>query len=143
MADIFTRAKRSEVMARIRSRGNKSTELALAELFREQGITGWRRHYPIAGRPDFAFPRRKLAVFVDGCFWHACPEHGAKPGTNVDYWSNKLAANVARDKAANKALRSKGWQVVRIWQHDLRPASRKVLLRRLHRLFGHKQKIGT
>lgn len=137
MADIFTRAKRSEVMSRIRGRGNKGTELVLVKLFRQQGITGWRRHYPIAGRPDFAFPERKLAVFADGCFWHACPKHGAQPGTNKAYWSKKLAANVARDKAANKALRSSGWRVVRIWQHELRPTNRTALLRRLHRLFGH------
>jgi DNA mismatch endonuclease, patch repair protein len=74
-SDVFTKAKRSEVMSRIRGKGNKDTEVALAKLFRANGITGWRRHYAIAGKPDFAFPKCKLAVFVDGCFWHGCRKH--------------------------------------------------------------------
>jgi DNA mismatch endonuclease, patch repair protein len=85
MPDVFTRAKRSDVMSRIRSRGNRDTEGALAALLRRHGITGWRRQFEIrrseAGkrrfkvRPDFVFPKLRLAVFVDGCFWHGCPRH--------------------------------------------------------------------
>ena len=70
MADVFTQAKRSEVMSRIRSRGNRDTELALAKLFRRHGITGWRRNQHVFGKPDFIFPKLHMAVFVDGCFWH-------------------------------------------------------------------------
>ena len=68
-------------------------------------------------RPDIAFTRRKVAVFVDGCFWHACPEHGSKPKSNDWYWSPKLAKNVERDRAADEALAQAGWTVVRLWEH--------------------------
>jgi DNA mismatch endonuclease, patch repair protein len=68
-------------------------------------------------RPDIAFTARKVAVFVDGCFWHACPEHGSKPAVNQGYWNPKLAGNVARDRAADAALDEAGWRVVRLWEH--------------------------
>ena len=68
-------------------------------------------------RPDIAFTRRKVAVFVDGCFWHACPDHGGKPKNNDWYWSPKLAKNVERDRAADAALAQAGWTVVRLWEH--------------------------
>jgi DNA mismatch endonuclease, patch repair protein len=68
-------------------------------------------------RPDIAFTSRKVAVFVDGCFWHACPEHGSKPKNNDWYWSPKLAGNVERDRAADEALAQAGWTVVRLWEH--------------------------
>lgn len=72
MADIFTKAKRSEIMSQIRGSGNKGTELALAKLFRKHGITGWQRNQPLFGKPDFTFRRQRVVVFVDGCFWHGC-----------------------------------------------------------------------
>jgi DNA mismatch endonuclease (patch repair protein) len=68
-------------------------------------------------RPDIAFTRRKVAVFVDGCFWHACPEHGSQPKNNEWYWSPKLVRNVERDRAADDALAQAGWTVVRLWEH--------------------------
>jgi DNA mismatch endonuclease (patch repair protein) len=68
-------------------------------------------------RPDIAFTGRKVAVFVDGCFWHACPEHGSQPKSNEWYWSPKLVKNVERDRAADEALRQAGWTVVRLWEH--------------------------
>jgi DNA mismatch endonuclease (patch repair protein) len=117
--DVFTKAKRSEVMSKIRGKGNKATEVALAKLFRASGITGWRRHYPITGKPDFAFPKLKFAVFVDGCFWHGCPKHGTRPKGNSAFWSAKLDANKARDRKVNRELLAMGWRVLRIWEHDL------------------------
>lgn len=134
MPDIFTKARRSEVMSRIRGRGNKGTELLLVKLFREHQITGWRRHYPIAGRPDFAFRKEKVAVFVDGCFWHGCPKHGAKPKANKKYWLPKLQANIARDRKANRDLRGAGWKVVRIWEHDLAKSRQVATVRRVQRI---------
>jgi DNA mismatch endonuclease (patch repair protein) len=119
MADIFTRAKRSEVMSRIRGRGNKKTEMALARLLRENKIIGWRRHPPIFGRPDFVFSKQKLAVFVDGCFWHCCPKHCKIPAGNRTFWKKKFAANKNRDRRVNRELRQLGWRVMRIWEHDL------------------------
>ena len=97
MSDVFTKAKRSEVMARIRGHGNRDTELALAKFFRAHRITGWRRNQSVFGKPDFVFPRFKLAVFVDGCFWHGCPKHATKPKNNAAFWRKKFAANKSRD----------------------------------------------
>lgn len=69
-------------------------------------------------RPDIVFTARKVAVFVDGCFWHVCPEHGRQPATNDWYWAPKLRRNVERDQAANAALVAAGWQVIRLWEHE-------------------------
>jgi DNA mismatch endonuclease, patch repair protein len=69
-------------------------------------------------RPDVVFTRAKVAVFVDGCFWHSCPLHGTSPRSNRDYWGPKLARNAERDRANTVALRRDGWRVVRIWEHD-------------------------
>lgn len=69
-------------------------------------------------RPDIVFTRAMLAVFVDGCFWHCCPDHGNQPRANTAYWQPKLARNVARDQLVNATLTAGGWQVVRAWEHD-------------------------
>jgi DNA mismatch endonuclease (patch repair protein) len=119
MSDVFTKSKRSEVMARIRGKGNKDTELALARLMRAHGISGWRRNQLIFGKPDFVFQNRRLAVFVDGCFWHACPEHATKPANNRSFWRRKLESNRRRDVLVNRTLKKSGWVVVRIWECDL------------------------
>lgn len=134
--DVFTKAKRSEVMSKIRGKGNKATEIALAKLFRANGITGWRRHYPIVGKPDFAFPEQKLAVFVDGCFWHGCPKHATRPKGNSAFWSTKLDANKARDRKVNRELRAKGWRVLRIWEHDLTKSRQSTTVRRVLRVLA-------
>ena len=126
MADVFSKAKRSEVMSRIRGRGNKETELALAKLFRAARITGWRRHQNLFGRPDFTFRRQRVIVFVDGCFWHACPRHSNMPVNNRAFWLEKLSRNKARDRLVSRTLRKDGWHVLRIWEHDLRKPTRAV-----------------
>ena len=112
MSDVFTQAKRSEVMSRIRGKGNKSTELKLLALFRQHKVTGWRRHQPLPGKPDFAFPRVKLAVFVDGCFWHGCPRCYIKPRQNAKFWRDKIGGNIRRDRKVSRQLRAEGWSVV-------------------------------
>ncbi len=126
MSDIFTKKKRSEVMSRIRGSGNKDTELRLIEVFREFHITGWRRRRPLFGKPDFVFPKHRLAVFVDGCFWHRCPKpgHSNLPKNNAEFWAAKLSRNVARDKLVSRTLRKAGWRVTRIWECDLRMPSK-------------------
>src|SRR5271155_146484 len=113
MADVFTRQKRSKVMARIRSCGNKDTELKLVTMFREHRCTGWRRGWPLLGRPDFVFARLRLSVFVDGCFWHGCRLHGRVPTSNRQYWFNKLIRNKTRDRKVTRKLRRSGWRVLR------------------------------
>jgi len=120
MRDVFTKAKRSQIMAAVRSRGNKATELRLAAILRAHGITGWRRHQPLPGRPDFVFQRARLAVFVDGCFWHGCRWHCRMPQDNREYWQRKILRNATRDRSTTKLLRQSGWRVLRIWAHSLR-----------------------
>jgi DNA mismatch endonuclease (patch repair protein) len=131
MRDIFTKAKRSEVMSRVRGRGNKSTELLLVKLFRSQGITNWRRNQKIFGKPDFVFRKRKLIIFVDGCFWHGCPKHGTQPVGNRSFWKRKFARNKSRDRLVNQTLRRAGWRVLRIWEHELAKKNETRLLRRI------------
>ena len=111
-------------MSHIRGRGNKDTELALAKIFRRFGFKGWRRNQKVFGKPDFVFQKLKLAVFVDGCFWHGCPRHGTKPKQNAAFWVKKLAANKARDRLVTRTLRRAGWRVVRLWEHELRDAAK-------------------
>jgi DNA mismatch endonuclease (patch repair protein) len=183
MPDVFTKKKRSEVMSRIRSRGNKETEITLMRLLRRHKISGWRRHAVIRGpdrsavgkarphpfplpsvfaslrrdhagakgrggqekvkrlppglhrdarralsnfsvRPDFVFRTARLALFVDGCYWHACPKHSNLPVNNRAFWRKKLAVNRNRDRLVNRTLRRLGWRVVRLWEHELRHPER-------------------
>ncbi len=133
MADVFDRTKRSDVMSRIRSSGNKETELELIRIFRVNRIIGWRRNWPVEGKPDFVFPKQRLAVFVDGCFWHHCPIHGTKPSSNQSYWQAKLQRNMARDRLVTRTLKKDGWLVLRLWQHDLTSKNQARTLRRLER----------
>ena len=121
MADIFSKEKRSEVMAAVKGKGNLTTEVALMKILKEEKITGWRRNYDrVEGRPDFAFPKQKVAVFVDGCFWHGCKKHATSPKTNVEFWGKKIENNKRRDVATNKNLKKKGWRVLRIWEHQIK-----------------------
>jgi DNA mismatch endonuclease, patch repair protein len=145
MTDVFTSAKRSEVMSRIRGRGNISTELRLAQLLRSAGLSGWRRHRTItcefkgasfSVRPDFVFRRELLAVFADGCFWHCCKLHFSIPANNNTFWTEKLAANRRRDRLVNRALRSQGWRVLRIWEHELQRKPPTRLISRVRRALG-------
>jgi DNA mismatch endonuclease, patch repair protein len=120
MADIFTKEKRSEIMSRIRGHGNLDTEIATIKIFREFKIVGWRRKLSLFGKPDFVFPQKRIAIFVDGCFWHGCPKHQKSPKSNRYFWKKKLFTNKERDNLVNLVLRKKGWRVLRIWEHELK-----------------------
>jgi DNA mismatch endonuclease, patch repair protein len=136
MADFLTRAKRSALMSTIRSRGNKDTELVLARLLRRYGITGWRRHQEVVGKPDFIFRKVRLAVFVDGCFWHGCPKHSHWPETNRGFWREKFSRNKTRDRLVVRTLHSRGWRVLRIWEHELARKKEKRLVWRIQKAIG-------
>jgi DNA mismatch endonuclease (patch repair protein) len=120
MVDRVGRDERSRNMSLIRKFGNRSTELQLVSLLRLYGLKGWRRHVGLPGRPDFAFFSRRVAVFVDGCFWHNCPRCRWIPASNVEYWKRKFARNRARDRKADRELREAGWRVIRVWEHSLK-----------------------
>jgi DNA mismatch endonuclease, patch repair protein len=122
MPDVFTKEKRSQVMSLIKGKGNKDTELFMMRLMRIHHISGWRRNQVLLGKPDFVFPKQKIALFVDGCFWHGCPKpkHSNMPRNNQEFWAKKLQANKDRDKFVTRELRKMGWKVIRIWEHELR-----------------------
>lgn len=119
MADVFTKEQRSEVMRKVKSRRNKSTELSLIAFFKANRIKGWRRNYKLFGKPDFVFPRHKTAVFADGCFWHGHDCRNTRPKDNADYWSKKRERNMNRDKEVTQTLQNKGWTVIRLWECEL------------------------
>ncbi|MCL2453876.1 MAG: very short patch repair endonuclease [Micrococcales bacterium] len=102
-------------------RRDTAAELALRQLLHAQGLR-YRVAYPVPGQRrrtiDVAFTRARVAVFVDGCFWHGCPEHGTRPRSNSDWWTTKLAANRARDLDTDRLLGELGWTVVRVWEHE-------------------------
>jgi DNA mismatch endonuclease (patch repair protein) len=121
VADTLSREERSERMSRVRHRGNRSTEGRVEAELIERGIMGWVKHpKDIPGKPDFYFPEHRLAVFVDGCFWHACPTCGRLPKSRVEFWGKKIDDNRRRDNRTRRALRRGEYHVMRIWEHELR-----------------------
>jgi DNA mismatch endonuclease, patch repair protein len=128
------RLNRSEIMSRVKSTGNRSTELRMKSLFKMNRIVGWRRGSRLFGRPDFVFSKQRLAIFVDGCFWHGHPTLCRMPKSNQKYWAAKIARNVQRDKQVVSILKAAGWKVLRIWEQDLMQNEREVLKRILVKL---------
>jgi DNA mismatch endonuclease, patch repair protein len=120
--DRLTPAQRSAHMAGIKGKRNRSTELHVAAKLARAGVRGWRRHpRDVPGRPDFTFPERRIALFVDGCFWHGCPRCNRNtPRTRPEFWQAKIAGNRRRDRSVDRQLRAQGYRIVRIWEHALR-----------------------
>ncbi|MFI8978322.1 very short patch repair endonuclease [Nocardia asteroides] len=119
-AKPVTDAATSARMSRQR-RVDTTPELALRRELHRAGLRYFVDRPPIKGqrrRADVVFPRLHIAVYVDGCFWHRCPEHATDPKNNAQWWAEKLAGNVARDRATDAALAEAGWQVVRVWEHE-------------------------
>ena len=118
--DRLDPAGRSQLMSRIKSKGNRSTELRMRMLLVRAGIAGWRMHAKgIAGNPDFVFPGERIAVFVDGCFWHGCPLCGHIPESNQKYWQKKILGNMERDERLRSKLTQDGWTILQVWEHEL------------------------
>jgi len=136
MADVFDKNTRSKIMSKVKSKGNKSTELKMIEYFKEFGIKGWRRNYKIFGKPDFVFPKKKIAVFTDGCFWHGHNCRNTKPKDNAEYWEKKIKRNVERDKEVTEYLEKLGWKVIRIWECELKRKNKDKLLEKMKSLMG-------
>lgn len=125
MADIFSRKKRSEIMSKIRSKNTKP-EIALRKI-----LKGFEYQPNEFGRPDFINYKKKIVMFIDGCFWHQCPIHSKIPKQNSDYWIPKLQRNLTRAKEVEIAWRNAGWKVVRIWEHDLPQIRNSFCLKKL------------
>lgn len=132
MADIFNEEKRSDIMQKVHSKNNKSTELKLIQIFKENGIKGWKRNYSVKGHPDFVFPDKKVAVFVDGCFWHGHDCRNTRPSDNAEYWEKKRARNIRHDKEITAIFERRSWTVLRIWECELKKKNREELLAKLN-----------
>lgn len=120
MADTFSKKQRSEIMKSVKARGNKSTEIRLIQIFKTNRITGWRRNYNLFGSPDFVFPKKRIVIFADGCFWHGHNCRNVTPSDNAEYWRNKIARNMQRDQLVTAELTRKGWKVIRIWECEIK-----------------------
>lgn len=131
MADVFSPEQRTSIMKKVRSAGNSSTELKLIEVFKELSIKGWRRKYDVCGHPDFVFLRKRIAVFVDGCFWHGHDCRNTRPSSNQEYWQKKRERNIQHDSEVTKIFLDRGWIVIRIWECELKSRNRQALLKKL------------
>ncbi|MBC2593748.1 DNA mismatch endonuclease Vsr [Ruficoccus amylovorans] len=132
MADIYDRAKRSQIMSAIKGRGNLSTEERLRKLLVKNGISGWRRHlHSLPGKPDFTFPKQRVCIFVHGCFWHGCPHCYKPPKTNKRFWREKIAYNKKKDRRDARQLRERGYSVLTVWECKLR--NEDAIARRIKR----------
>lgn len=131
MADVFDKQKRSDVMRKVCAKGNKSTELRLIKIFKENGIIGWRRNYPVKGHPDFVFIKQRVSLFVDGCFWHGHDCRNTRPSNNAEYWKKKRERNMKHDVEITLLFESRGWRVLRIWECELKKSNKDATIKRL------------
>lgn len=119
MADVLSRKQRSYCMSQIKGK-DTLPEMTLRGILRQAGIRGIRTNHEIIGKPDFVLPGLRMAVFIDGCFWHKCRKCFIQPATNASFWQSKINSNVKRDRIVNRELRKNGWRVLRIWEHELK-----------------------
>lgn len=140
-ATTFGGLSRSALMARVRGRGNATTEVRFARLLRQSQLSGWRRNQPVTGRPDFIWRASRVAVFIDGCFWHG-HDCGRKltPKTNAGLWRSKILGNKERDRRTTRLLKREGWRVCRIWECELARAP-NVAIRRLRSVLVRSSKV--
>ena len=131
MTDNVTKAKRSHIMSRIRGK-NTGPELRLKKVLKPLHFTYQPKG--IYGRPDFANRKKRIAIFVDGCFWHGCMKHFTKPQSNIEFWELKISRNIKHDREVSNKLRKNGWRVVRIWEHEIKRNPDKVPVRLLRYL---------
>lgn len=131
MSDVFNSEERSKIMRAVKSKNTKSTELALMKLFKENQIKGWRRTYPVKGHPDFVFLDKRIAIFVDGCFWHGHDCRNTRPSDNAEYWQKKRARNIQHDKEITAAFEKRGWTVLRIWECELKKKNQAATMKKI------------
>lgn len=114
MVDHVSKDVRSKIMSLVRSKGNRTTEVVLGRLLWAVGLRGYRKQWPVDGRPDFAWPDLQIAVFVDGCFWHGCTRCKYLPRSHKKFWRDKIENNQRRDRRVSRRLRRAGWCVIRV-----------------------------
>ena len=119
MTDVLTLEQRKLNMSRIRAK-NTGPEVKLRKLLFANGIRGYRIYFNLPGKPDIVFTKKKIAIFIDGCFWHKCPVCFQEPETRKEFWMKKIKSNIDRDKKVNASLNDLGWTVLRVWEHEIR-----------------------
>jgi len=140
LADMFTREQRSKNMRAIRSKGTALESKVTKELWR-RGYR-FRKHVKkLKGNPDIAIQKYKIVIFLDSCFWHACPIHGNRPASNVDYWDKKLARNIERDREVTEYYLNIGWNLLRIWEHEIKDDFEGTIERIIKFIKQSKQKM--
>jgi DNA mismatch endonuclease, patch repair protein len=125
--DRVNKTKRSEIMSKIRSKNTHSTELRFRAFLIRGGFRGWTLNQKLKGSPDCVFVREKIAIFIDGCFWHGCPKCCRMPKSNTDYWEAKIKRNIQRDREVTVELKNNGWQVLRYWEHDVKECPSTIM----------------
>jgi DNA mismatch endonuclease, patch repair protein len=128
MTDVLSKEQRAYNMSKIRGK-NTGPEMKLRKLLWSAGIRGYRVHYDLPGKPDIVFVKKKIVLFIDGCFWHKCPIDFQEPETRKDFWMKKINSNVERDERINRELSDTGWTIIRIWEHEMRKEPEKVVQR--------------
>lgn len=137
MADVLTKKQRSYNMSRIRSE-NTTPELVLRKQLCKCGIRSYRLHYKLPGKPDIVFIGKNVAIFIDGCFWHMCPDCFRMPVTRKEFWKKKIRENVNRDRKINAVLTTAGWTVIRLWEHEIKRNPGKSTNKIIRALKNHK-----
>ena len=125
MPDIFSKETRSKIMRSIRSK-TKLEDLVCRELWR-RGIRFRRNSKDLLGKPDISIKKYKIVIFIDSCFWHYCPIHGHFPKSNNEYWEKKLNRNIQRDQKVNSYYQDNGWNLLRIWEHQIKDDFNKTI----------------
>jgi len=118
MIDTLTIEQRRRCMSSVRNK-NTGLEMKLRRALWKAGLR-YRVNFKLLGKPDIVFPKRKLAIFIDGCFWHGCPIHGTSPETHAEFWKTKIKANIERDLQVTSQLKNMGWLVIRVWGHEIK-----------------------
>lgn len=132
---------RSRAMAAVKGKHNRTTEIQFRMALVRAGITGWITHSNLPGKPDVYFPKARIAIFLDGCFWHGCGRCGHVPKTNSLFWETKIGRNQARDRKNSRLLRREGHYVVRAWEHTLRsPPQLDRILKRIQLMLKETRK---
>ncbi|MFA6458448.1 MAG: very short patch repair endonuclease [Patescibacteria group bacterium] len=119
MVDIFSKTKRSDIMSKVRNKDSK-IEVTLRKALWEKGFRYRKNSTKYFGKPDIVLPKYKTVVFMDSCFWHGCKKHSSVPSTRTEFWKKKIARNKERDKEVNRHYKKESWQVIRVWEHDLK-----------------------
>ena len=126
MTDVLTPDQRKLNMSRVRGK-NTGPEIKLRKLLWSRGIRGYRIHHNLLGKPDIVFTKKRVAIFIDGCFWHKCPVCFQEPETRKEFWMKKIQSNIDRDAKVDEQLKNNGWTVIRIWEHEIRKEPEKAI----------------